>query len=1219
MGVWLYAADAEDFSGNGLGQLLPTECMATEQRNGMYDLEISHPLDEGGKWARIEQGCIIKAPVPIRTMPEIDVIGGAPDIVTAMEVWKATRDTKLYKSASTRSKKIKTIKQNATFTVTKKEGNWLKGRDKKGSCGWVPATAMEYIKDTITSDSTAGIEQAVPAASQRDQLFRIYSVERSMDGITAAARHISYDFGHNLISECKTTASAAAALGVMMDNLYDTPTDFEIYTDLTASKSIDWTRKNPVSAILDPETGFCAVYGAECVRDNYSWYLLSDAGMDRGYRIQYGKNLTGVDVEINSESVVTRIIPVGQTKDGKPLLLPEKYIDSPRISQYPVITCIALEVSDAKIGIKKENGKELTSSDAYELMRNAAKDEFNKGADLPEISVQVDFEDLGNTREYSQFQGLQQVFLHDTIRVLHPDLGVDIQARVVSATWDCLASRYTGMEIGSERVNLATNGISSWQIPTGGVNGSKLVMGSVGSGQLGDGAIAADHIQADSIVAGKIAAGAVTAGTIAAGAVTAGNIAAGAVTAGTIAAGAVNAVTIEAGSITADQLKAGLITADSGLIDTGAIGTAQIADGSITDAKIVELTANKITSGTLDASKVTVNNLVADNITTGTLNGQVIPQLGTDKIQDGAVTGDKVGKNAITADKIVSAAVTTGKLAAAAVTANKIAAGAIDAGKITAGAVNADKIAADSVEGRHVKAGAITTDKLHVGDMTNLLIDPGFENSDLSKQQYVTTTEQARTGKKSLKIGTGITNWLSLNLRHQPLEVKKNERLYVEWWAMRAGGDKPINISIRIDGYDGQVTYNIPGRISAPPDAPDGQWIRYSYVATCDRDGVALIRAGYDSAQTMTGDWYMDDVLVRRVVTALDNGNSVEISPENGIVVTQGGLKTQFRANARQFGVYDGNNVMLAGAGYDANTKKGYFAAKQIRNTSKNSAFRMEMMDENMDGADTGGEGLGCYLGTLLLGGLFAGQAVWSGGTSGGETSYLRLWAAQLMELASEGPMNFMAKGAANYDAAEGHNFTGGSIVSQNHVRPEGNGTANCGLPNNRWRYIYSQNQLNVSSDARVKRDIAPIENAKALIMGLRPRQYRLRSDGANAKGVSATAPAERTAENEAAAGNDVQNNFQQKHLAARSSRANAEGVSAAAPAERTALHTGFVAQHVKRLAPDWAAVDDSDPDNLGMMYGEILAPLVQVVQDQQREIEELQRRVRALEGGVRE
>ena len=86
------------------------------------------------------------------------------------------------------------------------------------------------------------------------------------------------------------------------------------------------------------------------------------------------------------------------------------------------------------------------------------------------------------------------------------------------------------------------------------------------------------------------------------------------------------------------------------------------------------------------------------------------------------------------------------------------------------------------------------------------------------------------------------------------------------------------------------------------------------------------------------------------------------------------------------------------------------------------------------------------------------------------------------------------------------------------------------------------------------KRDIAPIEDAGALIMGLRPRQYRLRSEGKDGK-----------------------------------------------------RHTGFIAQHVLKLAPDWAAADGEDKDNLGLMYGEILAPLVQVVQDQQKRIEALE------------
>lgn len=1058
--IYLYESDATELDGMGLvGALTPTECTFSEEANGLSELQLVHPLDDWGRYRQLVVGRILKAPVPVRSLPEIE----NGQIVTKVEYWqvksgapKSVRWAYSRESGGCRTGLPKPLQR---VTVVKKGGARYKikytkidGRGRKSSAaGWVDKAALEYISAQDIGSDPSAIEEAAPAWSVREQFFRIYSV-RSSDmsgggggtsagrGVTVYARHIFYDLMGNLtVYKPDGEVSCQTALDGILAGCVSGH-DFKAVTNIGDRRAAKWVRVNPVSAMLEPEEGAAALYGGELVRDNWDIALLNRAGMNRGVRIEYRKNMLGVECQTDMDSVVTRVYPMGQSANGKPLGMggSAPWVDSPRIGDYPTPHVFVLD-KGSEIKAKSTSGSDVSA--ARNRLRQAAQDYFkeNPDIDLPGISLSVDFVLLGDTAEYARFRDLESVHLYDTVRVRHAPMGIDILANVNKITFDCLNGRMKGVELGNRLVNLAQEKVPAWQLP-GDINGHKLLSGTIGAGQLADGAVGSENM----------------------------------------ASGAVSA----------------------------------------------------------------------------------------DKIQDGAVGADK----------------------------------------------------------------------LHVGDMTNLLIDPGFENSDLSKQQYVTTTEQARTGKKSLKIGAGITNWLSLNLRHQPLEVKKNERLYVEWWAMRAGGDKPINISIRIDGYDGQVTYNIPGRISAPPDAPDGQWIRYSYVATCDRDGVALIRAGYDSAQTMTGDWYMDDVLVRRVVTALDNGNSVEISPENGIVVTQGGLKTQFRANARQFGVYDGNNVMLAGAGYDANTKKGYFATRQMRNTSKNSDFYVEMDD----GSSVGAEGLSFYHKGVRFGGIYAGYFVLP---DGGEQRF--------MEINTDYDVSFRSDGSIGYSASA-HEFSGGSIISQNHVRPEGNGTANCGLPNNRWRYIYSQNQLNVSSDARVKRDIAPIENAKALIMGLRPRQYRLRSEGenakgvsaaeertaengaaaasdarnmneekqlaaqasrANAEGVSAAAPAERTAENGAASGNDVQNDFQQKQLAAQSSRANAEDGHAAAPAERTALHTGFVAQHVKRLAPDWAAVDDSDPDNLGMMYGEILAPLVQVVQDQQREIEELQRRVRALEG----
>lgn len=229
---------------------------------------------------------------------------------------------------------------------------------------------------------------------------------------------------------------------------------------------------------------------------------------------------------------------------------------------------------------------------------------------------------------------------------------------------------------------LVAGSVTAAQLAAGAVTADKIAAGAVTADKISAGSVTADKISAGSVTADKVAAHAVTADKLAAGAVTAGAIAAGAVTAAKIAAGSVTAEKIASHTISAGLLEANLITADSGLIDTGAIGTAQIADGSITDAKIVGLTANKITAGAIDARTVAINNLVADNITTGTLNGRVIPVLGTDKLADGAVTGDKVAQNAVTADKIVAEAVTSAKIAANAVTANKIAANAVTAAKI---------------------------------------------------------------------------------------------------------------------------------------------------------------------------------------------------------------------------------------------------------------------------------------------------------------------------------------------------------------------------------------------------------------------------------------------------------------------------------------------------------------------------------------------------------
>lgn len=85
--------------------------------------------------------------------------------------------------------------------------------------------------------------------------------------------------------------------------------------------------------------------------------------------------------------------------------------------------------------------------------------------------------------------------------------------------------------------------------------------------------------------------------------------------------------TIEAAYISkteTKQLLAGYADIKLANVAAGTIGSALIGDGAITDAKIANVSANKLTAGTIDASKINVVNLNADNLTVGTINGQRI-------------------------------------------------------------------------------------------------------------------------------------------------------------------------------------------------------------------------------------------------------------------------------------------------------------------------------------------------------------------------------------------------------------------------------------------------------------------------------------------------------------------------------------------------------------------------------------------------------------------
>ena len=72
--ICVYPADCTDFSNNGLGAVTPMSCTVTETLNGEWELTLVHDIDERGKWTRLSEGCILRAPVPAAMTPSVGLV-----------------------------------------------------------------------------------------------------------------------------------------------------------------------------------------------------------------------------------------------------------------------------------------------------------------------------------------------------------------------------------------------------------------------------------------------------------------------------------------------------------------------------------------------------------------------------------------------------------------------------------------------------------------------------------------------------------------------------------------------------------------------------------------------------------------------------------------------------------------------------------------------------------------------------------------------------------------------------------------------------------------------------------------------------------------------------------------------------------------------------------------------------------------------------------------
>lgn len=351
----------------------------------------------------------------------------------------------LYKASNTNYSNNGDFVLSPTLCELKAElnGSWVLSMEHPVSGFW-----REIVQDAVLS---------VPTFVGDAQLFRIYKVEKSDDSVTATAYPIFFDSANNVfIMDARPTGKTGQqALDILM-----TGTEYSGSSNITSVATAYFSRRNLMDCINGTESpSFIERWGGEILYDNFTVIINSSIGANRGVVVRYGKNITGVEYDVDESDVVTRIYPVGY--NGRTISSAPVFVDAPNVSDFAIVHAKKYVFENIKLAADADYADESdiicqTPADLDVALRAAATNVFTRDkVNEPVVSVTVDLLTLADTAEYAPYAEIETLSLGDTVKLVHTKLGIESEARVVSLTWDCCLKRVTGVTLGEYEMSFA--------------------------------------------------------------------------------------------------------------------------------------------------------------------------------------------------------------------------------------------------------------------------------------------------------------------------------------------------------------------------------------------------------------------------------------------------------------------------------------------------------------------------------------------------------------------------------------------------------------------------------------------------------------------------------------------------------------------------------------------------------------------------------------------
>ena len=188
-------------------------------------------------------------------------------------------------------------------------------------------------------------------------------------------------------------------------------------------------------------------FHGEFLKDNNTLRHEKRLGTDHKIKAIYTKNLTGLDLEIDAQSVLVGVYPfISSSSEGEDeITLPEEVIFTDYVDDYPAGYVSFVDFKDKVTDVA--------------TLREAAKDWLKTNIDKqkPQVSGSIELVPLRHQRGYEKFVDLEKVSMGDGVDVYHPQLKVNMSARIVEYTFNVLTNSYDKLVVGNVKTNFLEN------------------------------------------------------------------------------------------------------------------------------------------------------------------------------------------------------------------------------------------------------------------------------------------------------------------------------------------------------------------------------------------------------------------------------------------------------------------------------------------------------------------------------------------------------------------------------------------------------------------------------------------------------------------------------------------------------------------------------------------------------------------------------------------